>query len=134
MPSTETHLSTSLSEISSSQQVIFPEKAQFPQISSSTSIECSVYIVPALSGIFPSQGQSHIPFFEMDTNLTRIFSSEQERCQLHCDPDGINIFKLMFPRPLPVSPTILYAVQITRFAFPFTKACMIFIPKGKYFL
>ncbi|CAH8476404.1 unnamed protein product [Heterobilharzia americana] len=129
MPSTETHLSLIRNGISSSQQVIFPESATFTR-TFFCAAECSTYVVPALSGIFPSQNQFGAPRFEVDANLTRIVSSEQERRQLHCDPDGLNIFKHIFHLPSATPGKPRYAVQIERYAIPLEQPCTIFIPKG----
>ncbi|CAH8834030.1 unnamed protein product [Trichobilharzia szidati] len=115
------------------QQVIYPVNAQFPHFKFST-MEFSNYDIPALFGVFPSRSQSNVPCFEVDVNLTRIVSREQERRQLHYDRDAINIFTLTTsPPPVPSTskgPLSPYAVQISRFAVPLLKPCIVYIPKG----
>ncbi|KAH8868448.1 Aspartate ornithine carbamoyltransferase, partial [Schistosoma japonicum] len=130
---TETRLPIGTSDASPFQQVIYPENARFSPFEFST-MECSSYVVPALSGAFPSRTQSRLPCFEMDANLTRIVSNEQERRQLHYDPEAINVFKIMSCPPIPMnnndSSCSLCAVQIAKFAIPLTKPCIVYIPKG----
>ncbi|KAK4474846.1 hypothetical protein MN116_001960 [Schistosoma mekongi] len=129
---TETRLPIGTNDASPLQQVIYPENARFSPFEFST-MECSSYVVPALSGVFPSRTQSRLPCFEMDANLTRIVSKEQERRQLHYDPDAINVFKIMSSPPVPMnnndSSYSLYAVQIAKFAIPLTKPCIVYVPK-----
>ncbi|RTG88437.1 uncharacterized protein DC041_0001983 [Schistosoma bovis] len=129
---TETQLPIGINDASPFQQVIYPENAQFPPFKFST-MEYSSYVVPALSGAFPSRTKTRIPCFEMNANLTRIVSKEQERRQLHYDPNAINVFKMMSSPPVLMnnnSSYSLYAVQIAKFAIPLTKPCIVYIPKG----
>ncbi|CAH8668147.1 unnamed protein product [Schistosoma margrebowiei] len=129
---TETQLPIGINDASPFQQVIYPENAQFSPFKFST-MEYSSYVVPALSGAFPSRTKTRIPCFEMNANLTRIVSKEQERRQLHYDPNAINVFKMMSSPPVLMnnnSSYSLYAVQIAKFAIPLTKPCIVYIPKG----
>ncbi|CAH8637750.1 unnamed protein product [Schistosoma mattheei] len=129
---TETQLPIGINDASPFQQVIYPENAQFPPFKFST-MEYSSYVVPALSGAFPSRTKTRIPCFEMNANLTRIVSKEQERRQLHYDPNAINVFKMMSSPSVLMnnnSSYSLYAVQIAKFAIPLTKPCIVYIPKG----
>ncbi|CAH8594526.1 unnamed protein product [Schistosoma turkestanicum] len=131
---TETRLPIGINDASPFQQVIFPENAQFSPFKFST-MECSSYIVPALSGVCPSRTKTRLPCFEVDANLTMIVSEEQERRQLHYDPNAINVFKIMSSPPSVLinnnrDPYIPYAVQIAKFAIPLTKPCIVYIPKG----
>ncbi|CAH8677548.1 unnamed protein product [Schistosoma rodhaini] len=129
---TETQLPIGTNNASPFQQVIYPENAQFSPFKFST-MEYSSYVVPALSGAFPSRTKTRIPCFEVDANLTRIVSKEQERRQLHYDPNAINVFKMMSSPPVLMnnnSSCSVYAVQIAKFAIPLTKPCIVYIPKG----
>ncbi|OON17198.1 hypothetical protein X801_06966, partial [Opisthorchis viverrini] len=123
---------------STEQQVIFPgTQISFKNV---TTCEHSVYTVPAFSGVWSPElteikyGRV-IPQLEVDVDLTRVVNDEQQRRQLHYDPDSVNLFHLIQQTPgtsstsEPIQPPSQWAVQIANYAFRLKSPCFILIPK-----
>ncbi|TGZ58911.1 hypothetical protein CRM22_009363, partial [Opisthorchis felineus] len=124
---------------STEQQVIFPgTQISFKNIAT---CEHSVYTVPAFSGVWSSERTNTkqgrvVPQLEVDADLTRVVSDEQQRRQLHYDPDSVNLFQLIQQTPstsstsAPIQTPSPWAVQIANYAFRLKSPCFILIPKG----
>lgn len=102
-------------------------------------VSCSLFTVPSLANVWPSDSPSRPTVrLEVVSDISFVASKNQERRQLHLDPQNTNLFRIMESRSMDEEESrtneekSLLAVQIDNVAFSLRDPAYILIPPGMY--
>ncbi|CAI2737445.1 unnamed protein product [Dicrocoelium dendriticum] len=113
------------------ERVIYPID-EAPPLLGFSQARPSSFTVPSYAGVWPTRPQpKRVPQLEVDVDLTRIVSEEQERRQLHFDAHSVNLFFFLGSHSAAAaaepSP---WAVQLANRTFRLSQPSCVLVPKG----